>query len=68
MWMNAHSIMSGKYREFLLWLSWLRTRLVAIRLWVQSLAPVSELKIWHCRELWYRSQTWLRSDVAVAVV
>ena len=26
---------------------------------------ISGLKIWHCRELWCRSQSRLRSDVAV---
>ena len=34
---------------------------------VQSLAPLSGLRIWHCHELWCRSQTWLRSGVAVVV-
>ena len=28
---------------------------------------LSGLRIWHCCELWYRSQTWLGSSVAVAV-
>ena len=27
-------------------------RLGTMRLWVRSLALLSELKIWHCRELW----------------
>ena len=31
-------------------------------------ASLSGLRIWHCRELWCRSQTWLGSGVAVAVV
>ena len=35
---------------------------------VQSLASLSGLRIWRCRELWCRSQTWLRSHIAVAVV
>ena len=35
---------------------------------VPSLASVSGLRIWCCHELWYRSQTLLRSCVAVAVV
>ena len=26
------------------------------------------VRIWHCRELWCRLQTWLGSRVAVAVV
>ena len=34
---------------------------------VQSLALVSGLRIWCCHELWYRSQMWLGSDVAMAV-
>ena len=29
---------------------------------------LSGLTIWHCRELWYRSQTRLGSGIAVAVV
>ena len=28
---------------------------------------LSELRIRRCRELWYRSQTWLRSGMAVVV-
>ena len=39
-----------------------------MRMWVQSLALFSELRIRCFRELWYRSQMWLRSRVAVAVV
>ena len=37
-----------------------------MRLWVQSLASLSGLRIWRCCELWYRSQTWLGSGIAVA--
>ena len=43
-----------------------RTQLVSKRMQIQSLALLSELRIWHCRELWCSLQTWLRSDVAVA--
>ena len=39
-----------------------------MRLQVPSLASISGLRIWRCHELWYRLQTQLRSDVAVAVV
>ena len=39
-----------------------------MRMWVQSLASLSVLRVQHCRELWYRSQTQLRSCIAVAVV
>ena len=42
-------------------------RLGTMRLWVRSLASLSGLRIWRCHELWCRSQTHLRSDVAVAV-
>jgi len=42
---------------------WLGT----MRLQVWSLALLSGLRIWHCRELWCRSQKRLRSRVAVAL-
>ena len=35
---------------------------------VQSLASLSGLRIWYCRELWCRLQTRIRSGVAVALV
>ena len=35
---------------------------------VGFLASLSGLRIWHGCELWYRSQRWLGSHVAVAVV
>ena len=38
-----------------------------MRLWVQSLVSLSGLRIQHCRELWYRLQTWLGPCVAVAL-
>ena len=41
-------------------------RLGTMRLHVQSLASLSELRIQHYSELWCRSQMQLRSDVAVA--
>ena len=34
---------------------------------VLSPALLTGLRIWHCQELWYRSQTWLGSHIAVAV-
>ena len=37
-------------------------------MWVQSLALLSGLRIWQCHELWCRSQTQLRSHVAVVWV
>ena len=39
-----------------------------MRTQVRSLAFLSQLRIRHCLELWCRSQTWLRSGAAVAVV
>ena len=47
---------------------WKRIQLGTMRLQVLSLASLSGLKIRCCHELWCRSQTWLGSDVAVAVV
>ena len=47
---------------------WEQVRLVFLRMQVQSLASLSGSGIWHCHELWYRSQTQLRSHVAVALV
>ena len=38
------------------------------RLQVRSLPSISGLRIQHCHELWCRSQMWLRSRIAVAVV
>ena len=55
-------------REFPLWLSRLRHQLVSIRMHVQSLASLSGLRIHCCPKLRCRSQTWLRSGVAMAVV
>ena len=54
--------------DFLVWLCGLQTRLVFMRMWVQSLASIRRLRIQCCRELWCKSQTWLRSRVAVTVV
>ena len=43
-------------------------RVGTMRLWVRSLASLSGLRIQRCHELWCRSQTRLRSGMAVAVV
>ena len=41
------------------------------RIWLASMRTqiwsLSGLRIWHCHEQWCRSQTWFRSQVAVAV-
>ena len=39
-----------------------------MRMQVRSLALLSGLRMQHCRELWCRSQTWLGSGIAVALV
>ena len=49
--------------KFPLWLSWLRTPLVSMRMLVQSL--LSELRIWYYPKLWCRSQMKLRSIIAM---
>ena len=46
---------------------WVKNLIVSMRMLVQSLALLSELRIWHCRELWLRLQMQLGSCVAVAV-
>ena len=43
-------------------------RLVSKRIRVWSLASLSGLRIWHCHELWFRSQTRLGFGIAVAVL
>ena len=53
--------------ELPLWLS-VTHQLASMRTRVWSLTLLSVLRIWHCREPWYRSQTWLGSHVAVAVL
>ena len=42
---------------------WLTIQLGTMRLWVQSLALLSRLRIQCCHELWCRSQTWLGSQL-----
>ena len=46
---------------------WKQISLVSMRMQIQSLPLLSGLRIRHCHELWFRSQTQLRSHVAVAV-
>ena len=59
-----------KEYEFLEFPSWLsEMNLTGImRMQVRSLASLSGLRIQCCSELWYRSQMWLRSGIAVALV
>ena len=47
---------------------WKQIRLGTMRLRVHPLALLSGLGIWHCHELWCRSQMRLGSCVAVAIV
>ena len=47
---------------------WKQIQLGTMRLQVRSLASISGLRIRRCQELWCRSQTWLGSGIAVAVV
>ena len=62
--MNTTDVIVLRILEFPLWLSRLRTWLVSMRMWVWSLASLSELRIWCCHELWYRWQTRLGSCIA----
>ena len=45
-----------------------RIQLGTMGLRVRSLSSLSGLRIWHCRELRYRLQTWLGYGVPVVVV
>ena len=54
--------------EFPSWLSRVQIQLVSMKLWIQSLALLSKLRIQHFCQLWYRLQTRLRFRVAVAMV
>ena len=45
-----------------------RILLGTMKLQVRSLASLSRLGIWHCRELWCRLQTQLGSCIAVTLV
>ena len=42
------------------------TQLISMRTQVRSLASFRGFRIRHCRELWYRLQTWLGSGIAVS--
>ena len=46
---------------------WKQIQLGTMGLWVQSLALLSGLRIWRCRELWCGLQTQIRSRVAMAL-
>ena len=55
------------YVEFPLWVIRLRTRPASMRMWVQFLASLSGLRIWHCCKMPHRLQMQLISGIAVAV-
>ena len=52
--------------EFPLWLRWLRTQLVSMKMQVQSLASLCGLRIQRCHELWCGLWMRLRSGIIVA--
>ena len=66
MWNTWNHLCVRVDEEFPLWLSGLRTSSVSVRMWVQSPAFLSGLRIWRCRKLC--SQMWLGSDIAMPVV
>ena len=51
-----------------MWPSGLKPNTVSVRIWVQSLASLSGLGIWHCLKLQHRLQIWLGSIISVAVM
>ena len=42
---------------------WKQTQLVSTKIQLRSLASLSGLRIWHCHELWCRSQMRLGSEL-----
>ena len=46
---------------------WVTNLTISMRILVWSLTLLSGLRIQHCHELWCRSQTQIRSDIAMAV-
>ena len=61
---HLNFILQDYFQEFPVQQKWIQP--VSIRTQVQSLALLIGLRIWHCYELWCRSQTRLRSHIAVA--
>ena len=55
-------------QEFLLWLSELKNLTSIHENAGSTLAPLSGLRVQSCCELWCRSQTWLGTCIAVAVM
>ena len=53
---ETETVKTSMLGEFRLWLRGTWTQLVSKRMWVQSLALLSGLRIWHCLELWCRLQ------------
>ena len=64
---HGASLFKGVVRGVPIVAQWKRIQLGTMKWWVQSLASLSVLRIWHYCELWYRLQTWLGYSVAVAV-
>ena len=62
---NDWEIKRPGFWEFPLWLSSNRPKLVSMRIRVQSLALLSELRIQHCCELWCKVPTQLGSGIAI---
>ena len=57
----------NKTLQFPLWLSRLRTQLASTRMWVQSLASFSGLRIQCCHKFWGRSKMQLEYSITMAV-
>ena len=64
---RAHSLNKNYVRSSIV-VRQKQTQLVSVRMQVRSLALLNGSVIWSCHELWCRSQTQLRSHVAMTVV
>ena len=62
---RVNSPVKRQFKEFPVMAQRKQTWLASMRTQVWSLALLSGLRIWHCCELWYRSQTQLGSDLAL---
>ena len=65
---NTTDLYTEIWQGVLVVVQWVKDLTLSLRMWVQSLASLSGLRIWCGCKLWHRSQMWLASSVAMAVV
>ena len=65
---NSTDLYTEIWQGVLVVVQWVKDLTLSLRMWVQSLASLSGLRIWCGQEQWCRSQMKLESSIAVAVV